>query len=654
MSDVLLGIEEIDRKYEILGRMGAGGMGAVYKVRHKYLEEVRVIKTIQAQLRDREDSQKRFLREARMASQLRHPGIAQTYDFGVGENGVAFIVMEFVDGTDLTHVLDRDELLPVADTVAIADQTLEILDYLHSRRVVHRDISPDNIMLTTGRDGSPRIKLIDLGIAKPLEASQHYTRTGTFVGKLLYASPEQLSDTQSHTVGPASDLYSFGLVLYQLLTGTFPIPGDTEATIIAGHLLHAPRAFDETDPGGRVPAGLRAVVLTALAKSTEERFADAATFRAELRRAAGMEVEQIRRHLRTSIALARPTAAPTAEPARPPTVLGKTLPVGRRKAAGRREDRRPSRRRWLVAAAGAAIVAALGLGWWWSRDASPGAGGPTAGATRHPPPPRDGGGRQPAPPPLAGLDFGAYHALVIGNDRYRQLPALRSAVADATGVAAVLEERYGFQVRLLTDATRREIIDALTEVTSELTSRDNLLIYYAGHGFLDSQNQSGYWQPVDAEPANTSNWISTRHEISAVLGRLPVQHVLVVADSCYSGSLTEPMSAPLEPLPPGPEHAQRVRELLERRSRLALTSGGLHPVLDEGDGRHSVFSKVLLETLTGNARLLEASRLFGLIRDEVARAAARYGVEQDPQLAPISLAGDEGGEFFFVPVEPQA
>ncbi len=644
MSPLSLGIEEIDKKYEVLEKMGEGGMGAIYKVRHRLLEEVRVVKTIRAQLREEQDHQARFLREAKVATQLRHPGIAQTYDFGIDDEGSAYIVMEFIDGTDLAELMASGRRPDQAEALDIADQTLEILAYLHGERFVHRDISPDNIMLVRSEDGRLRVKLIDLGIAKPLEASQQFTRTGMFVGKLRYASPEQLGSGESKTVEAQSDLYAFGLVLYELLTGRFPIQGDSEAAILAGHLLHPPRSFDETDPDAQVPEAVRTTVLRALEKSPVSRWASAQEFRQALAAAAsGVRPAAAR----------RPAPAVTPPPGRSPRptrAAGKTVLAGRPAAA--RRWPRPSARQLGIGAAAALLVAA-GLAVWQSgvlvrpeadgrADAVPPLPGPRGG-----PPPPEGAG-------LAELDFGAYHALVIGNNRYEKLPRLESAVADAEEMASLLERRYGFQVTLLTDATRHQIITALTEITEGLSARDNLLLFYAGHGWLDEQNQSGYWQPIDADPFNTANWISTRHEISAVLGRTPARQVLVVADSCYAGSLAEIGAAAPEPIRPGPEHLAQVRELLSRRARLALTSGGLSPVLDQGGGRHSIFSKALLEVLGGNARVAEVSRLFGEIESRMSRAAARYGIDQEPNLAPIAQAGDEGGEFFFVPAAPSA
>jgi hypothetical protein len=134
-----------------------------------------------------------------------------------------------------------------------------------------------------------------------------------------------------------------------------------------------------------------------------------------------------------------------------------------------------------------------------------------------------------AQPPV---DFGRYHALVIGNDHYKHLRKLTTAEA----VATLLEDKYGFAVEVLEDATRSEILSALNRLRGELTERDNLLIYYAGHGDLDEATDTGYWQPVDAEPGTDVNWIPTS-DITLRLTAMNAKHILVVADSCYAGAL---------------------------------------------------------------------------------------------------------------------
>ncbi len=265
--------EQIDGKYEILGKLREGGMGAIYKVRHRLLDEVRVVKVIRSRQGDVEgDAAERFLSEARSAIKLRHPNVAVLHDFAVADDGQAFIVMEYIDGWNLLELLSGYGPPPIALTLEIARQSLKALGYLHRLKIVHRDISPDNLMLTRDVDGYPLVKLIDLGIAKALEGGGGLTTTGVFLGKPRYGSPERFGGGASDA---RSDLYSFGVVLYELLTGRPPFAGSEPAALMAGHLFRPPLDFAESDPEGRIPDDLRALVLKTLAKKPEERTASA-------------------------------------------------------------------------------------------------------------------------------------------------------------------------------------------------------------------------------------------------------------------------------------------------------------------------------------------------------------------------------------------
>jgi serine/threonine protein kinase len=264
----------LEGKYEVLEKLHEGGMGAVYKVRHRLLDEVRVIKVMRPQYEADEGLRTRFLREAQMAVKLRHPHIAQMYDFAFDDSGRGFIVMEYVEGISLQQLLERVGAPDLGLSLDLARQTLEAIGFLHRKGIVHRDISPDNVMATRNDEGKTLVKLIDLGIAKVMEAGTGLTGTGTFLGKLRYASPEQFG-ISGMSVDPRSDIYSFGVVLYELLTDRHPLPGESPHEIIAGHLVKPPLDFALTDPAGRVPEDLRAAVLKAMAKKPEDRFASA-------------------------------------------------------------------------------------------------------------------------------------------------------------------------------------------------------------------------------------------------------------------------------------------------------------------------------------------------------------------------------------------
>ncbi|MCU7905298.1 MAG: caspase family protein [Candidatus Thiodiazotropha sp. (ex Epidulcina cf. delphinae)] len=263
--------------------------------------------------------------------------------------------------------------------------------------------------------------------------------------------------------------------------------------------------------------------------------------------------------------------------------------------------------------------------------------------------PESQGARQGTSKRIAGqVDFGNYHALVIGNNQYKHFPNLVSASVDAQKTAELLSSKYGFQTTTLVDATRYDMLSALNRLREQMTDQDNLLIYYAGHGELDRVNLRGYWLPVDAEPNSTANWISNI-AITDILNAMSAKHILVVADSCYSGSLTRSSMARLDAGMSDEVKTKWLKVMAKTRSRTVLTSGGLKPVLDQGGGQHSVFAKSFLKTLSKNETILETYKLFRGVAKEVQLAASKFGIDQIPEYAPIKHGGHEAGEFFFVP-----
>ncbi len=246
---------------------------------------------------------------------------------------------------------------------------------------------------------------------------------------------------------------------------------------------------------------------------------------------------------------------------------------------------------------------------------------------------------KPKPNPFAGIHFGAYHALVIGNNNYRGLPKLKTAANDARAVAKLLTDDYGFSTKLLIDATRADVIAAMAGMRAKLKANDNLLIYYAGHGVVDTITEQGYWLPVDAEEAVPTNWVSN-NDITTMLRAIRARHIMVVADSCYSGTLVRAAAASMKT---ARERAAWVKRMVRKRGRTALVSGGLEPVTDSGSGGHSVFAAAFLAALRENRNVIDGQTLYQTIKRPVVLNA-----NQTPQYSDIRLAGHEGGDFVFV------
>ncbi len=252
------------------------------------------------------------------------------------------------------------------------------------------------------------------------------------------------------------------------------------------------------------------------------------------------------------------------------------------------------------------------------------------------------------PSRIAGaVDFGRYYAVVIGNDEYKNYPTLQTAINDAENVATILKEQFGFDTRFIRNADRYTILSALNEVKGKLTEKDNLLIYYAGHGERDVSTLQGYWLPVDAEQENTANWISNS-AISGLLNTMPAKHILVVADSCYSGAMTRSSIARLDIQLDDKKQAKWLKVMAKTASRTVLTSGGIAPVLDSGGGSNSVFARAFLDQLESANGLIDAYKIYLKVSPQVQKSAASIGFKQSPTYAPIKFTGHSGGEFIFV------
>ncbi|HEY5609990.1 MAG TPA: protein kinase [Thermoanaerobaculia bacterium] len=272
--------QPIDGKYQILSRLGIGGMGEVYKVLHTHLNAIRVIKLMRPNIMTEEGAHDRFVREARLATKIHHPNVATLYDFSSLEDGSYYMVWEYIEGTNLTELIRGKGCLSPRYAAMLAAQALHGLDAIHRAGVVHRDISPENLMILADEEGDERVKIIDLGIAKQWgDTADDKTKTGMFVGKWKYCSPEHLGMMkEGERIDGRADLYSFGIVLYELLTGAPPFLADSPHRYLLLHATENPRPLATANPGVTAPAELEAAIFKALEKERNNRFASAREF----------------------------------------------------------------------------------------------------------------------------------------------------------------------------------------------------------------------------------------------------------------------------------------------------------------------------------------------------------------------------------------
>ncbi|MFJ9365289.1 protein kinase [Nocardia sp. NPDC101769] len=348
--------------YRIVRRLGAGGMGTVYLAEHPNLPRLVALKLLNRALTDDEDVRARFLREADTAARLDHRNIVAVYDRG-DEGGQLWIAMQYVDGSDVAGLL-RDGPLPVGRAVWIVTETAAALDYAHGHGVLHRDVKPANILLTDASRGEPeRVLLADFGIAKALDETGGFTRSGMLLASLQYAAPEQfdIGVAVDHRV----DVYALGATLYRMLTGALPYPGSTPAQLMYGHVsLPVPKPSKHCEV--RVPEGFDVIVERALAKDRECRYSSCG----ELAAAANDALAASSKELTATVS--SPPAPPKSEmvPEGIPAVGGTEHAHTTEPAvvAGAPVRKRRVRRRLLaVAAVAVAIIAAVAVVLMWPK-----------------------------------------------------------------------------------------------------------------------------------------------------------------------------------------------------------------------------------------------------------------------------------------------
>lgn len=279
-SELFPGITIRD-KYLILEKVGEGGMGAVYRARHLAFNEIRALKVVHASFAEDRGFIRRFKTEAIVARRLQHPNAVRIDDLDSTEDGRPFIVMEMIEGCNLKTLITQVGVFPMARALAIAAQTADALAAAHKLGIVHRDIKPDNILISSGPDGSDLVKVADFGIAKvhegAIDVGSGYTvtRSGMIVGTPQYLSPEQAMGMQGEDIDGRADMYSLGIVLYMMLTGQLPFASDTPMGFLMHHVQTKPVAPHVIRPDLDIPPELSVLLMKALEKDRNRRFSSA-------------------------------------------------------------------------------------------------------------------------------------------------------------------------------------------------------------------------------------------------------------------------------------------------------------------------------------------------------------------------------------------
>ncbi|MBY0359306.1 MAG: protein kinase [Candidatus Obscuribacterales bacterium] len=265
--------DRIAGRYEILALLGKGSMGVVYKAKHDILGRVVAIKMLPVQRMTDDRSKARFEREARASGRLSHPNLISVIDFGYTTEGVPYLIMDYVDGISLYHVLRSEKRLEPSRLVKLFAQVCDAVYHAHERGVIHRDLKPANILVVKNTDGSESVKIVDLGVAKIVQGEgdevQAITRTGEVCGSPVYLSPEQCMYLE---LGPSTDIYSLGVCLYEALTGAVPLRGETVYDTLYLHVHQMPQPFRAIVPDLAIPTRLEEVVFRCLDKEPARRY----------------------------------------------------------------------------------------------------------------------------------------------------------------------------------------------------------------------------------------------------------------------------------------------------------------------------------------------------------------------------------------------
>jgi eukaryotic-like serine/threonine-protein kinase len=259
----------VDGRYRILGKIGEGGMGVVYKATHVAINKTLALKLLRVEVASEPDVVQRFIQEAQAATSIGHENIVDISDFGQLKDGTAYFVMEFLNGRALSELIRRGGSIPTGDAVQILRQIASALGAAHRRGIVHRDLKPDNVMVLARGEFSNFVKVLDFGIAKVGGTKNKLTRTGMVFGTPHYMSPEQAA---GQSVDARTDIYALGVIMYEMFTGRVPFDGDTFMGVLTKHMFEKPAPMFGAGIERQLGA-VEQITLRALEKKPENRYA---------------------------------------------------------------------------------------------------------------------------------------------------------------------------------------------------------------------------------------------------------------------------------------------------------------------------------------------------------------------------------------------
>ena len=375
-TDSLLG-QTLAEKYLVEKLIKRGGMGAVYQGKHVLMDKTVAIKVLRPALAVDDDVVARFSREAKAASRISHPHAVSVTDFGESENGIVFLVMEYLEGRTLKEIIRSEGALPLARVVEIIRQVTGALDAAHGESVVHRDLKSDNIMVSQ-TNGGDWAKVLDFGIAKiqqPGVRDNDITAANLVIGTPQYMSPEQCSQTQP--LDARSDVYSLGVIVYEMLAGRVPFTGESPTMIMMQHVQDAPPSVLATRPD--LPPAIDGVITRALAKVPADRFQTAGELFAALSTAAGEDVGAAPRSMETVVSV--PVSPAADDPDEVTVVRPREIPQYARSPAAA-PDAAASSSPWrIIIPSAIVLVVVFGIVFLLTRGAGQPQAKPTPGQT---------------------------------------------------------------------------------------------------------------------------------------------------------------------------------------------------------------------------------------------------------------------------------